>query len=82
MYCSWRRRPSRLRMRDYLPGQAQATPMSYIGPKSKQQFVVITVPGVTSGIGGNDLVDGHSADGAKQATPVRSDGGYIIAYSL
>jgi glucose dehydrogenase len=59
---------------DYLPGQAQATPMSYLGPKSKKQFVVITVPSTDN----LDLEHGAAiADGnAKTA------GGYVIAYSL
>ena len=31
--------------REYLPAPAQATPMSYLSPKTKRQIVVITVPG-------------------------------------
>ena len=30
---------------DFLPNNAQATPMSYVSPQSGRQFVVITVPG-------------------------------------
>jgi quinate dehydrogenase (quinone) len=60
--------------RDYLPEQAQATPMSYVDKKSQKQFVVITVPD-NSGI---DLEHGNGQDGSlKQA-----NGGYVIAYSL
>jgi glucose dehydrogenase len=61
--------------RDFLPGQAQATPMSYIGPKSKKQFIVITVPSPN-----NDLDLEHGAV-VKQAG-AQDSGGYIIAYSL
>lgn len=59
--------------RDYLPGTAQATPMSYVGPKSKRQIVVLTVPNVTRGF-------------ARRRTPepVEEDpeGGHVIAYAL
>jgi quinate dehydrogenase (quinone) len=61
--------------RDFLPGQAQATPMSYVGPTSKKQFIVITVPSPN-----NDLDLEHSTV-AKQAG-AQDSGGYIIAYSL
>ena len=30
---------------DVLPNNAQATPMSYVSPPSRRQYVVITVPG-------------------------------------
>ena len=30
--------------RDYLPGMAQATPMTYLAPKTHRQVVVLTVP--------------------------------------
>jgi membrane-bound PQQ-dependent dehydrogenase (glucose/quinate/shikimate family) len=60
--------------RDYLPEQAQATPMSYVDKNTQKQFVVIAVPD-NSGI---DLEHGDGADGSlKQAS-----GGYLIAYSL
>ena len=60
--------------RDYLPGTAQATPMSYLGPKSKQQIVIQTVPnaerrfGYAQAPGANEVED-----------PL---GGYVIAYAL
>jgi quinoprotein glucose dehydrogenase len=60
--------------RDYLPGQPQATPMSYLGPTSKRQFVVITVPGKQQPIE-------HTGDGV-EIKASSADGGYIIAYSL
>jgi quinate dehydrogenase (quinone) len=59
---------------DYLPGQAQATPMSYLGPKSKKQFLVITAPS-------SDNID--LEHGAARAEVQNKDaGGYVIAYSL
>jgi quinate dehydrogenase (quinone) len=60
--------------RDFLPGQAQATPMSYIGPKSKKQLVVITVPS------SNELDLNHGA--AVSQSAAKDQGGYIVAYSL
>lgn len=60
--------------RDYLPEQAQATPMSYVDKHTQKQFVVIAVPD-NSGV---DLEHGDGADDSlKQA-----GGGYLIAYSL
>jgi quinate dehydrogenase (quinone) len=59
---------------DYLPGQAEATPMSYLGPKSKKQFIVVTVPG------SNDLDLEHGAVVSEAVG--NNQGGYIIAYSL
>jgi quinate dehydrogenase (quinone) len=59
---------------DYLPGQAQATPMSYLGPKGNKQFVVITVPST------DNLDLEHGA--AIAETSAKTSGGYVIAYSL
>jgi quinate dehydrogenase (quinone) len=61
--------------RDYLPGQAQATPMSYVGPTSMKQFIVVTVPGPN-----NDLALEHGAAVKQSAT--QQSGGYVVAYSL
>src|SRR5262249_9416262 len=61
--------------RDYLPGQAQATPISYAGAKSKKQFIAITVPSPN-----NDLDLEHGAAVEKSAGA--DSGGYIVAYSL
>jgi glucose dehydrogenase len=61
--------------RDYLPGQPQATPMSYIGAKSGKQFVVTTVPMENSDL---DLEHGATVEKSTGS----STGGYIIAYSL
>jgi glucose dehydrogenase len=59
---------------DYLPGQAQATPMSYLSPKGKKQFIVITVPGTDN----LDLEHGAAMAESNDKTA----GGYVIAYSL
>jgi len=61
--------------RDYLPGQAQATPMSYLGPTSKRQYLVVTVPG-ESGPDVEHLTEGVAVE--KSA----SGGGYVIAYAI
>jgi quinate dehydrogenase (quinone) len=60
--------------RDYLPGTAQATPMSYLGPKSKQQIVVLTVPNA-------DRTFGYAPAPApdEKEDPL---GGHVIAYGL
>jgi quinate dehydrogenase (quinone) len=60
--------------REYLPGQAEATPMSYLGPKSKKQFIVVTVPGSNT----LDLQHGAVVDGSVAS----NQGGFVIAYSL
>jgi membrane-bound PQQ-dependent dehydrogenase (glucose/quinate/shikimate family) len=58
--------------RDYLPAPAQATPMSYLSPKTKQQIVVITVPGASRfGMAESD-----------DKSPPDPLGGHIIAYAL
>jgi membrane-bound PQQ-dependent dehydrogenase (glucose/quinate/shikimate family) len=61
--------------RDYLPGTAQATPMSYVSPKSKRQIVVLTVPNVARGF---------MPVNRQRTKPLEEDpeGGYIIAYAL
>jgi glucose dehydrogenase len=60
--------------RKYLPGTAQATPMSYLSPQTKRQIVVLTVPNV------------NRTFGVRPAgpTPEEEDpqGGHIIAYGL
>jgi quinate dehydrogenase (quinone) len=60
--------------RDYLPGTAQATPMSYRAPRSGRQIVIITVPNVQRRFG--------MPSNSNQ--PAREDplGGYVIAYAL
>lgn len=58
--------------RDYLPAPAQATPMSYLSPKSKRQIVVITVPGA----GRFGMAE------SEDRSPPDPLGGHIIAYAL
>jgi len=58
--------------KDFLPGPAQATPMSYLSPHGKRQIVVITVP--ASRRFGMESAEGK-ADEDKA-------GGHIIAYGL
>jgi len=58
--------------RDYLPSPAQATPMSYLSPKTKRQIVVLTVPGASRfGMAESD-----------DKSPPDPLGGHIIAYAL
>jgi len=61
--------------RDYLPVTAQATPMSYLSPRSKRQIVVLTVPSFNRTF---------SAQQSATPPPVVDDplGGHIIAYAL
>lgn len=60
--------------RDYLPGTAQATPMSYLGPKSKKQIVVITVPNASRSFG---YAQAPGPDDKEDP-----QGGHVIAYAL
>jgi len=60
--------------RDYLPGTAQATPMSYRAPRSGRQIVVITVPNAQRRFGMNS--------NANLPAPEDPLGGYVIAYAL
>jgi quinate dehydrogenase (quinone) len=60
--------------RDYLPGTAQATPMSYLGPKSKKQIVVLTVPNASRTFG---YAQAPGPD--EQEDPL---GGHVIAYGI
>ena len=58
--------------RDYLPASSQATPMTYISPKTKRQIVIVTVP---------DQQRTFTRRSAKQQEP-DPQGGHIIAYAL
>jgi len=60
--------------RNYLPGTAQATPMSYLGPKTHKQIVVLTVPNAERGFG--------YAEAAKDGNEKDPLGGHVIAYAL
>ena len=58
--------------RDYLPAPAQATPMSYLSPRTQRQIVVIAVPGASRfGMAESD-----------DKSPPDPLGGHIIAYAL
>jgi quinate dehydrogenase (quinone) len=58
--------------RDFLPAPAQATPMSYLSPRTQRQIVVITVPGASRfGMAESD-----------DKSPPDPLGGHIIAYAL
>ena len=59
--------------RDYLPGNAQATPMSYIAPQSGKQIVVITVPNAQRRFG---------MEAPDDKTEEDPQGGHVIAYAL
>jgi glucose dehydrogenase len=65
-------RNGREHWRSYLPGNAQATPRSYLGPKTQRQIVVITVPTAEHGFG-------YGTPPLEQENPL---GGHIIAYAL
>jgi membrane-bound PQQ-dependent dehydrogenase (glucose/quinate/shikimate family) len=58
--------------RDYLPAPAQATPMSYLSPRTQRQIVVITVPGA----GRFGMAE------SEDKSPPDPLGGHIIAYAL
>jgi quinate dehydrogenase (quinone) len=58
--------------RDYLPAPAQATPMSYLSPRTGRQIVVITVPGASH----LRLAEFDNE------SPPDPRGGHIIAYAL
>jgi quinate dehydrogenase (quinone) len=65
--------------RDYLPGMAEATPMTYLSPRTKRQIVVLAVTNTTRGFGRS-----ASARGAAAPPPEPEDprGGHVIAYAL
>ena len=56
-----------------LPASAQATPMTYLTPRSNRQMIVVTVP-----------AQGRSPTGAAAQTPEGEDpeGGYVIAFEV
>ncbi len=60
---------------DSLPTSSQATPMTYVSPKTGRQYVLVTVP------------DGGTPMALESAEREESDdtdveGGYVIAYRL
>jgi membrane-bound PQQ-dependent dehydrogenase (glucose/quinate/shikimate family) len=60
--------------RDYLPGVARATPMTYLG-SNQRQYLVITVAGE-----GRDVTTSHTT--ATPSSEPNAGGGYVVAYSL
>jgi quinate dehydrogenase (quinone) len=65
--------------RDYLPASAQATPMTYLSPKTKRQIVIITVPNQQRGFSRRAPA---RTGGQVQEEPEDPQGGHIIAYAL
>lgn len=66
---------------DVLPNNAQATPMTYLSPRTGKQYVVLAVPAI------DRPEDSHRAEpeaqqGANTAVPANSQGGWLIAYAL
>jgi quinate dehydrogenase (quinone) len=61
--------------RDHLPAHAQATPMSYVAPRSKRQVVVLTVPNSSRRFG-------MPPRPGQAEEPEDEQGGHIIAYAL
>ena len=59
-----------------LPGASDATPMSYVSPKTGRQYVLVTVPGTV--VPGGDLLDPSMSEG--KGTP--ETGGHVIAFTL
>jgi len=61
-----------------LPGASDATPMSYVSPKTGRQYVLVTVPGTGRPEGGGSFDDFSGMQG--EGTP--ETGGKVIAYAL
>jgi len=59
---------------DPLRSASDATPMSYVSPKTGRQYVVVTVPGAGAPQGAPD--DAASTEGRERT------GGRVIAYAL
>lgn len=68
---------------DSLPNSGQATPMSYVSPRSGRQFVVMTVPSADTPVASH--VGEPESDRAaenRDVDPKQAGGGYIMAYAL
>ena len=63
--------------KDSLDKASEATPMSYVSPKTGKQYVLVTIPGQR----GPNLEESHESDG-EVAKPVIVNGGKVIAYAL
>jgi quinate dehydrogenase (quinone) len=77
--------------RDYLPSSAQATPMTYLSPKTKRQIIVLSVPNEQRSLVQRNPIPRSNARGAPaeqggQKPEIDEDddglGGHIIAYAL
>ena len=61
---------------DPLRSGSDATPMSYVSPKTGRQYVVVTVPGTAAPQGGFDDPAARQGEGTPET------GGRVIAYAL
>ena len=61
---------------DSLPASSQATPMTYVSPKSGRQYVLVAVPD-----GGETSLVGETAE-REESDDANVEGGYVIAYRL
>ncbi len=59
-----------------LPGASDATPMSYVSPKTGRQYVLVTVPGDS----GRPVTEDHGA--GENGEPPAPIGGQVIAFAL
>jgi len=66
---------------DVLPNNAQATPMSYVSPQTRKQYVVIAVPAVATPEDSH-VAEPEAQQGAGTVAPPASAGGWLIAYAL
>jgi membrane-bound PQQ-dependent dehydrogenase (glucose/quinate/shikimate family) len=69
---------------DFMPNSAQATPMSYVSPKSGRQYVVITVPATAAPEASHVAEPEANRDTEGQAKQAAKSeiGGWVIAYAL
>jgi hypothetical protein len=70
--------------RDVLPNNAQATPMSYVSPATRRQYVVITVPelNMPESTHAAEPEAQRGANNGPDSEPGGAEGGWVIAYSL
>ncbi|WP_129640892.1 membrane-bound PQQ-dependent dehydrogenase, glucose/quinate/shikimate family [Peristeroidobacter agariperforans] len=66
---------------DVLPNNAQATPMSYVSPRTHKQYVVIAVP-ATDSPEDSHVAEPEAQQGADKSAPRAHAGGWLIAYAL
>lgn len=69
---------------DFLPNSAQATPMSYMSPKSGRQFVVIAIPATRAPKASHVAEPEANRDtqGPTAKETNTASGGWVIAYAL